>query len=100
LVVNLNNTWKPLTALGGYDDALARQMSGSTLDLVVFIVKVCPGIGAASSARLEALLSSRANVETVFGGQFAGRMQIWGSDTNIGFRSEIIRRKLKKEVAQ
>jgi len=68
LVVNLNNTWKPLTALGGYDDALARQMSGSTLDLVVFIVKVCPGIGAASSARLEALLSSRANVETVFGG--------------------------------
>lgn len=32
--------------------------------------------------------------------QFAGRMQIWGSDTNIGFRSEIIRRKLKKEVAQ
>jgi len=47
---NNTKTSSLLTSFGGYDDALARQVTGSTLDLIV-IVELSTSIGAASSAR-------------------------------------------------
>lgn len=56
-----------LTAFGGNENTLAWQVAGSTFDFI-FVMELGTGIGASGTARLEASLSRRADVETVSGG--------------------------------